>query len=76
MEIQHIENEADYAAALKRLEKIFFSAPGTPEDVELDRLADLIVGYETARDGIDGSDHSDQGADPEKDPTRPRRVRA
>ena len=46
MEIKPIKNEKDYNQALKRLETIFDSKPGTPESDELEVLGILIDQYE------------------------------
>ncbi|MFH0997185.1 MAG: hypothetical protein V1844_17065 [Pseudomonadota bacterium] len=41
-----IRNEADYKAALARIEDIFSAKPGTPEGDELDLLVTLVELYE------------------------------
>ena len=41
-----IENEADYDAALKRVEELFNADPNTPEGQELDVLVTLVEEYE------------------------------
>ncbi len=46
MEMKIIKTEADYSAAMKRLEEIFDAEPGTPEGDELELLALLIDNYE------------------------------
>ena len=46
MQIQPIRNEADHAAAVKRIEVLLGSKPGTREGDELDVLATLVVAYE------------------------------
>lgn len=46
MEIKIIKTEAGYNQALKRLEEIFDSEPGTPEGDELELLSLLIDNYE------------------------------
>lgn len=46
MNIKPIKNEADYEAAMQRLEIIFDSKPGTKEGDELEILSILIDNYE------------------------------
>jgi HTH-type transcriptional regulator/antitoxin HigA len=46
MNIKPIKNEADYEAAMQRLELIFDSKPGTTEGDELEILSILIDNYE------------------------------
>jgi len=46
MEIKPIRTEADYEAALKEIEQLMGSQPGTPEDDRLDVLATLAEAYE------------------------------
>ena len=46
MKLKPIRSEYDYDMALKRLEKIFDSEPGTKEGDELEILALLIEDYE------------------------------
>ncbi len=46
MKLKPIRTEEDYEMALKRLEKIFESEPGTNEGDELEVLALLIEDYE------------------------------
>jgi antitoxin component HigA of HigAB toxin-antitoxin module len=41
-----IRTEADYAAALARIDALMDAAPGSPEGEELDVLADLVENYE------------------------------
>ena len=45
--VKPIRTEADYDAALARIDEIFGAEPGTPEGEELDLLADLVVLYES-----------------------------
>jgi len=47
MEIKPIRNEADYQAALKEIEKLIESQPGTPEGDRMDVLVTLVEAYET-----------------------------
>ena len=46
MEIKPIRTEADYEAALKDIEKLMESHPGTPEGDRMDVLVTLIEAYE------------------------------
>ena len=46
MEIKPIRNEADYQAALKEIEKLLDSQPGTPAGDRLDVLVTLVEAYE------------------------------
>lgn len=46
MEIKPIRNEADYDAALKEIEKLFESQPGTPEGDRMEILVTLVEAYE------------------------------
>lgn len=46
MEIHPIHTEADHAAALAEIERLFDAAPGTPEADKLDILATLVERYE------------------------------
>lgn len=46
MGMKIIKTEEEYSAALKRLEEVFDSEPGTPEGDELELLALLIDNYE------------------------------
>ena len=53
MEIKVIKTEKEYKQALKRLEVIFDSEPGTPEGDELELLSLLIDNYEKVHHPID-----------------------
>jgi HTH-type transcriptional regulator/antitoxin HigA len=44
--IKAIRNEADYDAALRRIDALMDAEPGTPEGDELDVLTDLVEHYE------------------------------
>jgi HTH-type transcriptional regulator / antitoxin HigA len=44
--IKAIRNEADYDAALRRIDALMDTEPGTPEGDELDVLTDLVEHYE------------------------------
>jgi HTH-type transcriptional regulator/antitoxin HigA len=46
MDLKPIKTEADYRAALKRLEEIFDAKPGTPESDELEILGLMVDDYE------------------------------
>ena len=46
MEIKPIRNEADYQAALKEIEKLIESQPGTAEGDWMDVLVTLVEAYE------------------------------
>ncbi|MDD5370321.1 MAG: hypothetical protein PHQ40_14655, partial [Anaerolineaceae bacterium] len=46
MEVKPIRNEVDYQAALKEIEKLIDSQPGTPEGDRMDVLATLVEAYE------------------------------
>lgn len=46
MEIKPIRSEADYQAALKKIEKLMGAQPGTPEGDQLDVLVTLVEAYE------------------------------
>ncbi len=46
MNVKPIHNEADYNAALARVDTLWDAAPGTPESEELEVLAVLIGNYE------------------------------
>lgn len=48
-----IKTEAEHAAALARIEKLFTAKPGTPEGDELDLLTMLVDQYETEAFPID-----------------------
>ncbi len=45
--IKPIRTEADYQAALARIDELMDAAPGSREGEELDVLADLVELYET-----------------------------
>jgi HTH-type transcriptional regulator/antitoxin HigA len=56
MNIKPIKSEADYRDALKRLEKIFDAAVGTPESDEADVLGLMVDEYEKKHYHIDAPD--------------------
>src|SRR5712691_13506990 len=53
MEIRPIRTEADYEAAMRRIETLWGSDRGTPQGDELDVLATLVEAYERAHYPID-----------------------
>jgi len=61
MNVKPIHNEADYNAALARVDALWGAAPGTPESEELEVLAVLIGNFEG---------DLDQMPMPESDPIR------
>jgi HTH-type transcriptional regulator / antitoxin HigA len=52
MEIKPIRNSKDYSAALKEVDQLLDSEPGTPEFDRLDVLTTLIEAYEKANEPI------------------------
>jgi len=56
MDLKPIKTEADYRAALKRLEEIFDAKLGTPESDELDILGLMVDDYETKHYPIEAPD--------------------
>ena len=46
MEIKPIRSEADYQAAMKEIENLMESQPGTPEGDRMDVLVTLVEAYE------------------------------
>jgi len=56
MDLKPIKSEADYRAALKRLEEIFNAEIGTPESDELDILGLMVDDYENKHYPIDAPD--------------------
>jgi HTH-type transcriptional regulator/antitoxin HigA len=46
MEIKPVRSEADHAAALKEIEKLLESQPGTPEGDRMEVLVTLVEAYE------------------------------
>ncbi len=55
-EIKPIRTEADHAAALTEVERLWGAPAGTPEGDRLDVLATLIDAYESAQHPIDPPD--------------------
>lgn len=47
MEIKPIRSDADYQAALKEIEKLMESQPGTPNGDRMDVLVTLVEAYES-----------------------------
>ncbi len=56
MDLKPIKKEADYRAALKRLEEIFDARLGSPESDELDILGLMVDDYENKYYPIDAPD--------------------
>ncbi len=48
-EITQVQTDADYEAALARIEALIDSVTGSEEDAELDRISDLVIRYEDKR---------------------------
>lgn len=46
LEIKQVRTEAEYNAALARIDDLIHSAPGSAEEAELDRISDLVIRYE------------------------------
>jgi HTH-type transcriptional regulator/antitoxin HigA len=60
MEIRPIKNDADHAAALAEIAKLWNAAPGSEDDDKLDILATLVEKYEEGRwPVVDSSDPID-----------------
>ena len=59
MVVRPIRNDADHAAALRRIEELWEAPEGSEEGDELDVLAVLVSVYEDARWPIDASDAVD-----------------
>jgi HTH-type transcriptional regulator / antitoxin HigA len=55
-EVKPIRSEADYAAALAEIERLWGAKSGTPEGDWLDVLATLVDAYESEHDPIDPPD--------------------
>ena len=53
MEINPIRTESDYAVAMRRIERVWGAAPGTPEGDELEVLVTLAESYERQHYPID-----------------------
>ena len=56
MKLKPIKTEADYRAALRRLEKIFDAKLGTPESDELEILGLMVDDYENKHYPIEAPD--------------------
>jgi HTH-type transcriptional regulator/antitoxin HigA len=56
MELKPIKTEADYRAALKKLEEIFDAKPGTPESDKLEILGLMVDDYENKHYPIEAPD--------------------
>lgn len=46
LEIKQVRTAADYESAMARISALLNSEPYSPDDVELDRLSDLVADYE------------------------------
>lgn len=55
MEIRPIRTEADYAAAIAEIERLWNSEPGTDDGDKLDVLATLVEKYENEHWPVDAS---------------------
>jgi len=63
-DIKMIRSDADYMAALARIDALMDAEPGTPEGDELNKLTDLVVHYEwdlTSRTMLSDPDRSRSG---------------
>jgi HTH-type transcriptional regulator / antitoxin HigA len=56
MDLKPVKTEADYRAALKRLEEIFDAKPGTHESDELEILGLMVDDYENKHYPIEAPD--------------------
>jgi len=56
MNIKPIKSEADYTAALTRIERLMDARPGTPQMDELEVLTTLVEAYEAQHYLIDAPD--------------------
>ena len=56
MNVRVIRNEADYAAALGRIDKLMSAKPNTPEGEELELLSILVEHYEQKHHAIEAPD--------------------
>ena len=56
MNLKPIKTEADYRAALKRVDDIFDAKPGTPESDELEILGLMVDDYENKHYPIEAPD--------------------
>ena len=43
---EQLMNEEEYLTAMKRIEELMDAEPGSPEEAELDRLANDVIAYE------------------------------
>lgn len=59
MVVKPIRNDADHAAALRRIEELWEAPEGSEESDELEVLSTLVSVYEDARWPIDASDAVD-----------------
>ena len=56
MNVRVVRNEADYAAALGRIDKLMSAKPNTPEGEELELLSILVEHYEQKHHAIEAPD--------------------
>ena len=56
MDIQAVRNEADYAAALGRIDSLMSAEPNTPEGEELELQSILVEHYEQKHHAIEAPD--------------------
>jgi HTH-type transcriptional regulator/antitoxin HigA len=56
MNVRVVRNEADYAAALGRIDKLMSAEPDTPEGEELELLSILVEHYEQKNHAIEAPD--------------------
>ena len=59
MTIRPIRTDSDHAEALAEIERLWGSAPGTPEGDTLDVLATLVEDYETRNVPVEAADAVD-----------------
>jgi len=57
MDIKPIRSEDDYQAALKEIDKLIVSQPGTPDGDRMDVLATLVEAYEARHFPIHATTH-------------------
>lgn len=58
-EVKPVRNDADHAAALAAIERLWGAVPGTPDGDRLDVLLTLVDAYESAHHPIDPPDPID-----------------
>ena len=57
MDIRPVRTEADYEAALARIDELMDAEPGTPAGRELDVLVDLVELYESKHEPMEPQRH-------------------